>query len=56
VVVGVEERLMDAVTAVSGCGPAYGFMMIEAMAGERGALCRRALPCCPAAWKVEVLQ
>lgn len=28
----VEERLMDAVVAVSGSSPAYVFMMIEAMA------------------------
>lgn len=29
----VEERLMDAVTAVSGSGPAYVFYLCEAMAG-----------------------
>ena len=28
----VPERLMDAVSAVSGCSPAYVFMFIEAMA------------------------
>ncbi len=28
----LPEKLMDAVTAVSGCGPAYGFTMIQAMA------------------------
>ena len=27
----LPEKLMDAVTAVSGCGPAYGFMLIQAM-------------------------
>lgn len=30
----VPERLMDAVSAVSGCSPAYVFMFIEAMADE----------------------
>ena len=27
----LPEKLMDAVTALSGCGPAYGFMLIQAM-------------------------
>jgi pyrroline-5-carboxylate reductase len=31
IAVGVEEELMDAVTAVSGSGPAYLFMLAEAM-------------------------
>lgn len=31
-VVVVEERLMDAVTALSGSGPAYFFFLVEAMA------------------------
>lgn len=30
--VAVSESLIDAATAVVGCGPAYGYMMIEAMA------------------------
>ena len=28
----LPEKLMDAVTAISGCGPAYGFSLIQAMA------------------------
>lgn len=28
----IEEKYLDAVTAVSGCGPAYGFTFIQAMA------------------------
>ena len=28
----IEEKLMDAVTAISGCGPAYAYTMIQAMA------------------------
>lgn len=31
-VCAVEERLMDAVTAISGCGPAYVYLIVEAMA------------------------
>ncbi|MGI6664346.1 MAG: pyrroline-5-carboxylate reductase [Christensenellaceae bacterium] len=32
IVISVEERLMDAVTGMSGSGPAYGYLFIEAMA------------------------
>ncbi len=35
-VVGLEEELLDAVTAVSGSGPAYAFYLVEAMV-EAGA-------------------
>lgn len=28
----VEEKYIDSITAISGCGPAYVYMMIEAMA------------------------
>ena len=31
-VVVVEERLMDAVTGISGCGPAYVYLIVEALA------------------------
>lgn len=31
-VVIVEERMMDAVTAISGCGPAYVYLIVEALA------------------------
>lgn len=31
-VIDLEERLIDAATGVAGCGPAYAYMMIEAMA------------------------
>ena len=28
--VRIEERLMDAATAMNGCGPAYVYLMVEA--------------------------
>ena len=34
----LDEKLMEAVTAVTGCGPAYMYMMIEAMA-DGGVAC-----------------
>lgn len=39
----LEERLLDAATAISGCGPAYGYLIIEAMsdAGVRLGLPRK---------------
>lgn len=34
----VDESLMDGVTALSGCGPAYGYLIIEAL-GDAGVKC-----------------
>ena len=54
----VPERLMDAVSAVSGCSPAYVFMFIEAMAdascGTGNAKKTGLSVCCPGCtWKCE---